>query len=1139
MKTLSLKISILSILTATGLSAFAHNPEKYASTSKLASGNWVKFEVQNTGMQFLSNSVISEMGIDPSKANIYGSGGRQRPEQLTVSEPDDLPLIPSEKVDGGIIFYATDYITWTPASSSSGMTYSHLMHPYSSVGYYFISDRPLAEGESATPVKGNWTLSETAKEKSTFRAHLLHETELSAPGETGRLLLGEDFRTAPAQSFNFDLPGNTGNTKVRIQSGIKISSGNASFVFTANGSRLTASSTDVIKPSSGETFIDLGSTVKEIPGNPGSLNLHIDCSLSGMVTTAALDYIEVEYDRKLSAASGWLYFHDVISTPVTFKIDGCDAQTKIWDVTDPAAPVEVNAVRDGSIMRFTETRKGMKEYIAFRPTSENCHRISANGSKRISNQDLHALGNPHMLIITPLRYSTQAEELANLHRQKDGMTVHVLSPEVIYNEFSSGTPDVGAFRKLLKMWVDRSAADSSLPYPGYCLLFAKATYDNKHLTTNLKNLGYPTLPIWQSESGTSGNTSYSTDDFIGMTDDSDAGFDISTQKIRVAVGRLPVKNETEASNIVEKIRGYVTNPSHGIWRNNVLLIADDQDNAVHMQQMDSVYAGMISQGNGNDFIYEKLYTDKYPLVSTAVGDSYPAAKERMLLKWNEGISWIQYIGHANPRGWTHEHLLAWTDIISFSNENLPFLFAATCEFANHDSDTPSGAEEMLLNPDGGIIGTICPARTVFISSNGPLTQASGPGIFRRTEDGQAVRTGDVMLYGKNLINTSDTNKLRFSLLGDPAMKVPSPENRVIVEKIGDTEVENLTDDFPVIGARGKVKVSGRIEDPDGTMLSDYNGELQFALYDAERATVTNGNGKDGKAYSFNERATRLYSGAARVRNGRWEITILMPAEIENNWSPAQLYLYAASDKGQEANGSTDKVYVYGVDPDAPEDLQGPDISMMALDHEGFESGDLTHSAPLLLAAVSDESGINLSDAGIGHKMTLTLDNSTIFSDVSAYFTPDPDKEGVGNIAYPLSGLTPGEHEILLTVWDNANNSSSRSLPFRVGLNQEVSVVELVTDCNPARDKVTFTLKTDRIKNSLTYKMEVFSLDGTLVWSSGKSSRSRNDGTIRQTWYLTDSSGSRVNRGIYLCRATVESDEGVTTSKTIKLAVTAQ
>ncbi|MCG4938659.1 C25 family cysteine peptidase, partial [Parabacteroides merdae] len=72
------------------------------------------------------------------------------------------------------------------------------------------------------------------------------------------------------------------------------------------------------------------------------------------------------------------------------------------------------------------------------------------------------------------------ERLAVAHREKDGLTVEVVTPEAIYNEFSSGTPDATAYRRLMKMFYDRSSSLGNPPK--YLLLFGDGIYDNRGIS---------------------------------------------------------------------------------------------------------------------------------------------------------------------------------------------------------------------------------------------------------------------------------------------------------------------------------------------------------------------------------------------------------------------------------------------------------------------------------------------------------------------------------------------------------------------------------------------------------------------------------------------------------------------------------
>ena len=1102
----------------------------YADSSVLASGRWAKIEVKETGMQLISTTLLKNLGFsDPDAVNVYGYGGKMLPERLNSDMPDDLPMIPSVRTAKGIVFFGQSSVGWEKISSSQGREYSHISNPYSDHAYYFISDvnpeRKEAPGSTIQSAVGGEVI-------TAFTERIAHEQDLLAPSNTGRLMLGEDFRVQNSRNFNFSLPGNEGDALMTVNFGAKSSAGQASLVFTANGEHLPATEKDKLASASSTKFIVTTQTVKTIE-NPGEkLNLNILFNSSGALSTAALDYIEIEYPREIRLENGELYFYISPSSASKVMIAGADENTIVWDVTDITDIRKVNVETEGENL-FFNAPSGYSEYVAFNPA--NIIR-SATAVGKITNQDIHSIPAPGMVIITPTVYKQAALDLATLHKETDGLDVLVVTPEEVYNEFSSGNPDVTAFRKMLKMWYDRAEGREG-EYTEYCLIMSRPTYDNKMVTSVVKNAGYPRIPIWQSPTGDTESTSYSTDDYIGMLADNLSGLNMGTAKIHVAVGRMPVKSLSEANNAIKKLEKYLKEPALGSWRNQVMIIADDQDNGIHLSQAEECYEGLRSAGNGASFLYEKLYLDSYPLSYTGTGASYPEAKQRMLDKIAEGVSFINYIGHANPSAWGHEGLLTWTDITSMKNSNLPFIYASTCEFLRWDDDAISGAEEMWLNPSAGVIGMICPSRTVLISANGLLNKATSDFVFKRDAEGKGMRVGKIMIEGKNSGQT-DNNKLRYGLIGDPSMRLPSPVLNVNVESINGMQI-GKGEELPVIEARSTASFEGIVSDSEGNLLSDFNGIVELQLYDAEKVITTYGNGADGVESIYNDRKTRLYSGRAKVENGRWSALIPMPSEIENNYSPALMSMYAYDENGREANGANEDFYVYGFNKDAPEDFEGPEISEFYLNNPSFKSGDAVGPNPVLIAKVSDASGINLSDAGIGHSMVISIDDKTWFSDVALYYHPDENDPLSGSISYPLSDIEPGKHTLTLTVWDNANNSSSATLTFSVSAMWRPEISTLTTDVNPASSSVNFIIDTDGLSDSTDCRIDVYDLSGRVIWSAGSSQMNSYGNRMTLGWNLCDHAGARVPRGIYLYRATITTSEGAVVTKTRKLAVTAQ
>lgn len=1110
----------------------ARPADYYASSSRLADGKWARIHVERTGIQFVSKATLASLGFsDPSKVNAYGYGGAPISDNLKDFQPDDLPQLPTVHTDRGIYFFGRDRYRRIRNSASESMTFSHASNPYSDDSWFFLSDieiedRALAAAETA---------SDAGESLDTFTEFIIYEKDLVAPSNTGRILLGEDFRSPTSRTFSFQLPDNAGGAaKFRVAFATNTSSGSSSLSFQANGKKIGAQSSDIIAALTSADQFMRHATMTRVADNVGNnLQLQITYKGGGTVLMARLDYIEVEYERSLRLADGQLYFSHTSPGSSVMTLDGCTDGTVVWDVTDPSDTRVVSLHISGGKGRFTAPA-GYREYVAFTPSVSG---YACTRGEKVSNQDIHSLESPDMLIVTPREYLEPARRLAAMHERQDSMKVAVLHPDEIYNEFSSGTPDVSAVRKLLKMWYDRSESGAKGRYARYCLLMSRPTYDHK---TASRKASWPLIPIWLSYNGTSHNTSYSTDDFMGMLSDdmqSSTGFSIGQQKIQTSVGRLAVTSLEEADLMVEKIINYVEKPETGFWRNHVMIIADDQDNGVHFEQAEKVYGEMIGNGNGNDFLYERLYLDTYDLVPSSKGNTYPAAKERLLKLWDEGLMYINYIGHASPKEWGHEDLLNWIDINAFSNTRLPFLYAATCEFNRWDADDRSGAEVLWLYPGSGIIATICPSRTVYINQNGILNTSTHKTVFEK-DNYLGKRIGDIMRDGKNGVNSVDDNKLRYALLGDPAMRLPSPAGNVKLDSISGLDVTRVTDDI-VLPALGKSKISGRVLNARGELDTTFDGVVYIQIYDAEKPIETKGNGDNGVVKVYNDRKIRLYSGSCRASGGLWSTTVLMPSEIENNYSPARIVFYANSESGTEANGSFSSFYVYGYDKSAAEDTEGPEISMFALNREDFSDGGLVHSTPVALAAFSDVSGINLSDAGIGHKMMLQLDGKASYEDVSSYYTSDPDDITAGSVAYPLPELAAGEHTLKFTVWDNVGNSSSRQLTFSVGVAMQPAICELTTDVNPARERVNFMLSTDRPMSRLECRIEVFDLNGRTVWRSDDRLTTDMTSAMSVDWDLCDSSGVRVPRGIYLYRATVITDEGTSTTASRKLAVAAQ
>lgn len=1142
---IALRLVAVAMLLATGAtSAGAFDLSHYSEHSKLATGQWVKVAVNESGIYQITSSDASKWGFnDLSKVRVFGFGAKQLGDKLDESTlPDDLPQVPVLRTADRLLFYAQGPLNWKNASYGTMQT----QHPYATQGYYFITADDSYD--DLQPTTSSITPSGTVI--NSFIDQILHEEELINPGETGRDFLGEDFRNNNSQSFKFTLNGLVDDSDVEVTTrfAAKTTGASSRVSFKYNGNNLAGNHRiDSVSSTEPDHYHYNAATVlKEFKlSGTKELNYTVTYSPQGTLYLARLDYILVNYERELNISGlSSLPFSGSISKTIQFELSGASSSTHVWDITAINEPVELNASINGDKALFSPIAAGARRMIAF---NANGTFPSPTLSENVENQDIHASEIPDMIILAPSEYMPQAKQIADLHERVDSMRVLVLDHNKVFNEYSSGTPDAMAYRLLCKHFYDRGT-DAQGHKLGYLLLMGDGIYDNKLISNAAKTVAYPKLLVWESSESKDESGSYTTDDIFGFLDDNSN----ITGTMRIAVGRIPARSISEASIVVNKIIKYTTQADYGNWKNNMLNVADNGDSGSHWRHGEMVIQNIAHYG-GESTNFNRVFLDNFEEKSDGSGSKFPDARKKMFKTLNEGVLWWNYSGHGGPSGWTNDGLLSTTDVeqnLFYSHQ--PILFAATCEFSRHDGANPSCGENMILNPNGGVVALVCPARLVYMTDNRYLNVKAAEVMYKRDKNGQVMRLGDILTYAKNNVQQGKSNALRYLLYGDPAMRPAMPQHKAVVDQINGKDVD--PNDMPVLEARQTMTITGHIEDLNGIKDTGFNGQIESTLYDCEKSvsftySYQYYNKETGKyedrdsTLTYEERQNKLAINVTKVNNGDFTIKITIPSEVTvsyDNYRPSLVSLYAYDpDNKQDATGSTDNFYIYGYDETVVADTIGPDISYMGLNSTSFKDGDKVNESPLFIASVSDESGINFSSAGIGHNMTLTLDNNTTYSDVSSYYTAiEADKGSAGNINYALSDLENGHHTLKLKVWDVFSNSSEKTINFNVvsGLKPEINEIKAFP--NPAATTTSFIITHNRPDATVTITVEVFNLMGQRVWSNTQSGRSSMFSSFPITWDLTDYSGSRLQRGIYIYRATISTDGHQESTKSKKLAITA-
>ncbi|MCH5319738.1 MAG: type IX secretion system sortase PorU [Paramuribaculum sp.] len=1103
----------------------AFSKDFYTDNSVLKSGRWLKISVRETGIHFISNETLKKWGFNSlDKVEIYGYGGKALSDILSKDNfIDDLPPVQLFKTDSGVYFFATGPLNLT--LNDAGL-YERKVNPYSSLGFYFITENN--DANNANDLIPDGLAVKSSEASDCFMQAQLHEIEEVNYGSTGRVFFGEDFRLLPSRTFSFNLPGLVKDYPIKISCSFGTRTTSDSYLtLSVNGSSLTNGSRLTIPPTTGSNY----GVLKCFELNHLVSSEKIDLGLSfvggGIVKSANLDYLLINYLSKIEVpARGSLIFDS--DSPAISISDGVGL-SHVWDITEDRQIREVNSLSENKIISWIAGSPGRKRYVVW---SEKSVLPQPEAVGIVTNQNLHDESlKPEMVIFCGSSLVRCAEEIAEIHRNLDNLDVLIVEQGKVFNEFASGARDPNAFRKFLKMIYDREPERLK-----YALFLGRGSFDNRNLTSNSEYQNDIRMPIWESEESMTETISYTSDDIFAQLDDN-AGIRPESDRYNIAIGRIPAKSVVEAESYIVKLKQYLTQNNDGEWTKRIVMLADDGDLGIHLSQAENEINSFSSTETGMNMLYEKIYIDSYSLQ----GGNCEEARSNLLKQLDKGVVWFNYNGHANKYYLTGQGVFTLNDINNLRNKRLPVFFGATCYFMQWDNNDQSGAEKLLFNPDGGIIAGMTATRPVFISENAFLASKMAEEAFKTDQNGKIQSLGISFINAKNQLSSpvgqSNSNKLRYGFMGDPAITPAGSLNRVTLDSIDNVEFK--PEEEVILQGLSEYKFSGRITDKDGETLKDFNGRMNLSFYDADKSITTIGrdiDGTKGRQMTYDKHGDLLFVASDSVLNGCWTMKVILPEDIADNFRPTTIQLSAVTE-GNSANGLIRSIYVCGLGESLQADTIPPVIESIYLNDISFKSGDRVNPTPVLFVKVSDNSGINLSTSGIGRNMSVTIDNKFTIDDVTMYYTPKIGESGCGEIIYPLPELTEGEHILKFRVADIAGNVSEKEIFFIVDENLAPEITDIYTDANPASTDVNFYLVHNRPDAIMTITVSVYSLQGNMVWSSTVTNRSDLLVSSPISWNLLDRGGRRVSRGIYIYRAEIICNGKRVLSPARRLAVT--
>lgn len=1095
---------------------------RYASESVLNSGKWVKIQVAEDGIYKLTAADLKKMGFSNlDKVAVYGYGGWPLDEDFSTTYIDDVPEVAVWRSADYLLFYGKGPRKWE--YSSSDKSFIHTNNPYSNYGYYFVTEKETAGRtmEKAASAAG------ATLQVTTFDDYVLHEEELVSVNSSGRELYGESFTSTLSRDFTISVPGITNDEGKATLS--FISRGNGTITMNVDGNALISGSVSVPSDEyevARELYrerawmADKGETVKVNIGysTTGHKNVH-------------LNYFRLQMKRQLKVYDNYTFFRSLSArgNASRFVIQGADASTLVFDVTDGVNPQQMETSLNGTELSFSiPASASLREFVVVKPSQ-----IKAPVTVgEVANQNLHALPQQDMIIIAQPNFTTQAERLAEAHRTKDNLTVRVVTPESIYNEFSSGTPDATAYRRFMKMFYDRKTSEADAPK--YLLLFGDGSFDNRKLTSAWKSVDMSNMLLTYQTENSLSSQSYVIDDYFGFLDDADNKKSLQNKKLCLGIGRFPIRTVEQATQMVDKVISYMENKNTGSWKNNLCFMADDGSNTdgfmtEHMEFADQL-AGYV-ESEHPEFLVNKLYYDAYKKDMTA--GTYPDVRSGLQKLLKDGLLLFNYTGHGGTTALSDEKVLTQTDINQFTYTHLPVWVTATCDFTRFDDLNTSAGEDVFLNKSSGGIALFTTVRVAYSRPNFPINDNVIRNLFERN-NGRRRTLGEVMQATKNTL--SSVYKLGFCLIGDPAVKMAYPEFGMKVTTVNGQSVDGNSISFKALE---KITVEGEVLDVSGQLVTDFTGIVNPTVKDS-KVTVTclkNSNKDDSPAFTFTDYPNTIFIGNDSVRNGKFSFTFTVPKDISYSNLQGKMNLYAVdTESGNEAQGNFDNFIVGGTSDTAETDTIGPEIRALYLNDTTFVDGGQVNTTPYFVAELWDKSGVNITGSSVGHDMMLVIDESTVLSyNLNSYYELLPGEDGTGIVKFPIPALEPGKHTAEFWVWDILNNSTVRTFTFEVVEGLKPFLFDVIATPGIAREQVTFHLMHNRPESRMRVGIMVYDLAGRQLWKHEESGTSGLFENYTVSWDLT-SGGVRMRPGVYIYRAAISTDNSKDATKARKFII---
>lgn len=1016
-KLVSFKLCIKGQAVAGARRAASSAAQRYASHSVLASGEWAKISVPQTGIYQLTDALVRQAGFRSlDKVKVYGYGGALQPEEVNgdyLMETDDLKEVPTCIVNGRRLFYGVGPVNWR--SSTAVRT----RNPYSQYGYYFLTesdDEPLLI-DSTQFVAENYPSNNDYFE--------LHETDNYAWFHGGRNLF-ESQLFGSQVSHTYSLPAYEG-AEARLVICMSFSDKYTATV-TVNGELAgTISASSSLFSSSGALADNYSSaTTETYTLNVSGIALKDNNEIVITQTSGGnlrLDYMNFRFSEPKplpSLASASLPVPEFVYR-ITNQDHHADEAVDMVIIIPTTQKLLDQAQR---LKTLHEEQDGLRVRIV--PADELFNEFSSG------TPDANAYRRYMKMLYD--RAETEADMPRFLLLFGDG----AWDNRMLTSDWRGYSPD----DFLLCFESENSFSETRCYVSDDFYGMLDDGEGARLVTSDCSDLAIGRLPA-----RTEAEAKILVDKIVGYRNNEYAG---AWQNTLCFMGDDGNQNlhMNDAEVVIDTVKAnYSAYNIKKIYWDAYTRTTSSTGNTypdvtrLIKQQMQSGALVMNYTGHGAPYTLS-------PEMVVRLADFETATSQRLPLWLTASCDIMPFDGQ--------EENIGETAMFNKNGGAIAFYGTTRTVYSYYNRYMNKAFMKYVLGSTDGRRNTI-----------GEAVRLAKNALVNGIESVQDNRT--VTEYDRT------ENKLQYTLLGDPALTLAAPTLEAVVDSINGKAVSEGT---IRLSAGSQVTVKGHIPGYDnfnGIVTATVRDAEETIVCKRNNVAETE------TALVFKDRPNTIYNGSDSVMNGQFTFTFAVPKDIRYDDSEGLILLYAvSSDKQLEAHGESAS-FTMGSNADEQNDGIGPSIYCYLNSSDFMNGGKTNSTPFFYAELTDkDGINAAGSGIGHDLELIIDGEMSKTYN-LNEYFTYDFGDYRSGHVGYSIPELTEGRHKLLFRAWDVLNNSSTAELDFEVDPKLEPALINVICTHNPAAQNTSFVISHDRTGSEMDVELEVFDPSGRKLW----------------------------------------------------------